>query len=68
MAFGPLLKLVDHLKSLDADTIALLTRFVLRGVKSGDLNAFVKGHLGHILDDDGPGPPKAVTARVVPSR
>ena len=69
MAFGPLIKLVDHLKSLDADTITLLTRFVLRGVKSGNLNGFVKRHLTRILDEeDGPGSPRPVSARVVPSR
>lgn len=61
--FGPaLIKLVDHLKSLDGDTVTLVTRFLMRGVKTGDLNGFVKRHLGRILDDEGPEPVPTVRA------
>lgn len=52
MISGGLLKLYDAFKQLDSDTITVLTRFVMRGVKSGDLNAYVKAHLQRVLDGE----------------
>lgn len=63
-------------KNLDADTMTLLTRFAMRGVQSGNLNGYIKGHLRRIIDEeDAPPPPAAaptqnpggvkVTSRVV---
>jgi hypothetical protein len=56
-------------KNLDADTMTLLTRFAMRGVKSGNLNGYIKGHLRRILDAEEPPPAPAgevkVTTRVV---
>lgn len=45
-----LIGLLDAFKKLDSDTVTVLTRFVMRGVKSGNLNGYVKGHLQNVLD------------------
>lgn len=47
-----LLGLLEAFKKLDSDTVTVLTRFVMRGVKSGNLNGYVKGHLQRVLDDE----------------
>lgn len=52
MISAGLFKLYDAFKTLDADTITVLTRFVMRGVKSGDLNSYVKTHLQRVLDGE----------------
>ena len=52
MITAGMLKLLDAFKQLDADTVTVLTRFVMRGVKSGNLNAYVKAHLQRILDGE----------------
>jgi hypothetical protein len=67
-----ILGLLEAFKKLDSDTVTVLTRFVMRGVKSGNLNGYVKGHLQRVLDvedaeairDRGP----QVTTRVVPNK
>lgn len=64
-----MLGLLEAFKKLDSDTVTVLTRFVMRGVKSGDLNGYVKGHLQRVLDDEDRAALEArapkVTARVV---
>lgn len=47
-----ILGLLEAFKKLDSDTVTVLTRFVMRGVKSGDLNGYVKAHLQRLLDDE----------------
>jgi hypothetical protein len=53
-------------KNLDSDTITLLTRFAMRGVKSGNLNEYVKKHLRRVMDEEDNPPPPA--PRVVVSK
>lgn len=57
-------------KNLDSDTITLLTRFAMRGVKSGNLNEYVKSRLRRVMDEDDnpppPSPPRVVVTKVVP--
>jgi hypothetical protein len=58
-------------KNLDTDTVTLLTRFAMRGVRSGNLNEYIKRHLRRIIDEEDapePGPPPRVSSKVVPSR
>lgn len=52
MISAGLIKLYEAFKQLDADTLTVLTRFVMRGVKSGNLNGYVKTHLERVLDDE----------------
>jgi hypothetical protein len=52
MISAGLFKLYDAFKTLDSDTVTVLTRFVMRGVKSGDLNGYVKEHLQRVLDGE----------------
>jgi hypothetical protein len=47
-----LASLMDFFGKLDGDTIALVSRFGMRAVKSGDPNAYVKAHLQRILDSE----------------
>lgn len=55
-------------KNLDSDTITLLTRFAMRGIKSGNINEYVKKHLRRVMDEeDNPPPPmpRVVSTKVV---
>lgn len=63
--------LAQFLEKLDTDTLTLLTRFIMRGVRSGDLNGYVKRHVRRLLEEeDAPEPPAApfVSSKVVPRR
>jgi hypothetical protein len=53
-------------KNLDGDTLTLLTRFAMRGVKSGNLNDYIKNHLRKIIDEEDapPAPPSHPAPRV----
>lgn len=57
-------------KNLDAETVTLLTRFAMRGVKSGNLNEYIKGHLRRVMEEEDnprPEPPRVtVTTKAVP--
>lgn len=53
------------LNNLDADTIAVLTKFAMRGVRSGNLNEYIKTRLQQVMDDeDNPPPPAGPAPRV----
>lgn len=55
-------------KNLDSDTITLLTRFAMRGVRSGNLNEYVKSRLKRVMDEDdnpAPPPPRVVVSKAV---
>lgn len=52
MITAGILKLYEAFKQLDADTTTVLTRFVMRGVRSGNLNGYVKVHLQRVLDEE----------------
>lgn len=63
--------LANFFKTLDSDTVTLLTRFAMRAIKSGNANAFIKTRLQRLLDEDDapkPEPPQRVEARVVRGR
>ena len=55
-------------KNLDSDTITLLTRFAMRGIKSGNMNEYVKNHLRRVMEEEDnppPPPPRVVVSKVV---
>lgn len=64
--------LLEAFKKLDSDTVTVLTRFVMRGVKSGNLNGYVKAHLQRVLDAEDQealrGRAPKVSTRVVPDK
>lgn len=67
-----ILGLLEAFKKLDSDTVTVLTRFVMRGVKSGNLNGYVKEHLQRVLDAEdlaeARGRAPRVSTRVVPDK